>query len=258
MLFKRTIITVNLNGAQSYSIGSGQTINTTRPIKIDEAFVTIAGRDTPVKIVGPGEYALVSDKADASYGPQILWYNPGYSAGTIYVYPASRGTLTLYATIPLADPTTLAEDIVMPGEYDAAIIWNLACELAPEYGYEPSAFMVSKAEQFKDDIISLNASMSMVEATLGIDHLDSGYAEMSAMGTSGYAGYRGEFTYSDLVAGVLTVTHNLGQQYNAVMVYNQNAVAVLPGAITASDSNTLTVDLSGAGAFSGTWSIVII
>jgi len=171
MLFKRDIVTVTLDGSQSYTIGSGATIDTTRPVKISSAYVNYNGIDLPVSIIDADRFSKFSEKTEGSIPPAFLWYNPGYSQGTIYVNPIGSGTLTLYVLVPLADTTTLTEDVVLPGEYDSAIVWNLACELGPEYGKEPTPYMLAKAEIAKDDIISLNASLAMGEAELGVNML---------------------------------------------------------------------------------------
>jgi hypothetical protein len=168
MIFKTSVVTHTLDGSTSYSIGSGATISTTRPVRIKSAFVTSGGIDYPIRIIGSAEYGNLADKDYDSNYPSYLWYNPGYSQGTIYLSPAGSGTLTLYDLIPLTDPTTLTEDIVMPGEYDQAIIWNLACEMAPEYGREPSMYWVTKAEEAKNDIISINASLAHEASRLDI------------------------------------------------------------------------------------------
>lgn len=168
MIFSVTAITHTLDGSQSYTIGSGADINTTRPVRIKSAFVTYGGFDVPLKVLASDAYSRLHDKDFGSTYPQYLWYNPGYSQGTIFVWPAGTGTLTMYALVPLTDPTTLTEDVVMPGEYDQAIIWNLACQMMPEYGREPTQFIYKMAEDAKDDIISLNASLAVGTSVIDI------------------------------------------------------------------------------------------
>ena len=171
MLFKKDIITHTLDGSASYTIGSGGDIDETRPVQITAAYVNANSLDMPIAIISAQRYSRFQIKDNGNNWPAYLWYNPGYSLGTIYLMPPGSGTLTLHTLVPLSDPTTLTEDVVLPGEYDGAIVWNLACEMAPEYGKEPTAFMVAKAEIFKEDIISLNASLAIGEADLQIDHI---------------------------------------------------------------------------------------
>ena len=72
--------------------------------------------------------------------------------------------------------------------------------------------------------------------------------------------YSTTFTNSDLSVGVLTVTHGLNKKYVCgVAIYDNNDEQVGPGyTITAIDADSLTVDLSGFGTLTGTWTAVIL
>ena len=61
------------------------------------------------------------------------------------------------------------------------------------------------------------------------------------------------FDNTDLVAGVLTVIHELNEQYVVVAIYDNNGNTVIPDTIDAVDVDTLTVDLTSWGTISGTW-----
>lgn len=69
--------------------------------------------------------------------------------------------------------------------------------------------------------------------------------------------YRTSFNNAALSAGVLTVTHNLGQQYVTVAVYDNSEKQILPDEVTLSSTSALTVDLTSFGAISGTWNVVV-
>lgn len=74
---------------------------------------------------------------------------------------------------------------------------------------------------------------------------------------SGTTSYRTSFTDASLSAGVLTVTHSLGQSVVNVMVFDNNNKNVRPDDITLVDSNSLTVDLTSFGTLTGTWNVVV-
>lgn len=63
----------------------------------------------------------------------------------------------------------------------------------------------------------------------------------------------GSFDNGDLSSGVLTITHSLGRQYVNCTVYDNNDIEIEPDNVTATDTNTLTVDLSTYGTLTGTW-----
>jgi hypothetical protein len=70
--------------------------------------------------------------------------------------------------------------------------------------------------------------------------------------------YRTSFTNASLVSGVLTVTHNLGQPYCEVRIYDNTGKTVIPDEITATNANSLSIDLTTFGTLSGTWNVVVI
>jgi len=127
------------SGTASYTIGSGADIDTKRPVKIEDAFIRESNLDTPVTIVGQKEYNSVALKSDTGT-PTMLYYNPGWTTGTIYLAPTPGSGLTLYLYSFKAHAakggtdllTTLTSTVSFPPSYHAAIKWNLAVDLAPE------------------------------------------------------------------------------------------------------------------------------
>ena len=147
------------SGTKSYTIGSGATINTTRPVKIINAYVNQGGLDYQIEIIGESEYVAIADK-DLGYNyPSKLWYQPGYSTGTIYIYPPGGGTLHLFSQKPLTEPG-LSDDITFPGVYDAAIKYGLAVHIAPEYGGLRDPMVAALAQEAYNDVIGINASLA--------------------------------------------------------------------------------------------------
>ncbi len=69
--------------------------------------------------------------------------------------------------------------------------------------------------------------------------------------------YTASFTNASLTSGVLTVTHNLAQQYVTCQVYDNANKQVLPDEITLSSTTALAVDLTSFGTLSGTYNVVV-
>lgn len=74
--------------------------------------------------------------------------------------------------------------------------------------------------------------------------------------------YRQTFTDADLVAGVLTVTHSLGVNFNAVTVYSNANLLTVADSVLNVDANTVAIDLSSfqaanGGAIVGSWNVVV-
>lgn len=63
------------------------------------------------------------------------------------------------------------------------------------------------------------------------------------------------FTNADLVAGVLTFNHGLGDQFPVVQVYDDANQLVVPDSVTGTDVVTSDIDLTSFGAIAGTWHV---
>jgi hypothetical protein len=71
--------------------------------------------------------------------------------------------------------------------------------------------------------------------------------------------FRRTMVNADLTAGILTVTHGLGQQFCQVQVYDEgNRCIQVLDEITCGSATSLTIDFTSFGTIPGTWNIVVI
>jgi hypothetical protein len=73
----------------------------------------------------------------------------------------------------------------------------------------------------------------------------------TTLGAAGVAS--ATFTNTNLVAGILTVNHNLGNQWPDVTIYDNNNKEIHPDDVTATSVTAATVDLTTFGTLSGNW-----
>lgn len=135
-------------GDGEYTIGDGGNINTIQPTGIYRAHVTNGGLDYPVRLISLGEYQDIADKSASGDIPQVMAIRPGYPLATLYLYPVpgAGNTLVLDKVAPLAD-LALSDDMPYPPVAIRAIRYNLAIELAPEYGAKVPSEIVAIADQ---------------------------------------------------------------------------------------------------------------
>lgn len=134
-------------GVGSYSIGAGQVFDTARPVSIENAFIRDgSGTDTPLVRFEFDRWDDVPNKSAVGQ-PEALTYEPGFPYGQIKLWPApsSADTLHIRTMKPLNSALTLATTLVLPPGYERAIRFNLAVELAPEFGREAPATVQSVA-----------------------------------------------------------------------------------------------------------------
>jgi hypothetical protein len=128
----QTISTVLTIGTQSYTIGSGGVINTTRPDNIVQAWIRdFSNLDFPVTIVPQDKWNEIVMKGNTSQIPQVLFYDPQYPLGIVYVFPVPLIGYTLFFNAILQQSTfsSLPMSMSSPPGYERAYILNLALEM---------------------------------------------------------------------------------------------------------------------------------
>lgn len=160
----RSQISHTLDGSLSYTVGSGGDINTTRPIYIDNAFNQRNNVDYPVYVArSRDEYDRITKK-NVEGIPRLVYYEPTYPLGTLFVYFAGNASDTLYLTVrgqleQFADTTT---DVDLPPSYYTMIYAMLAEDIAPSYEAAISIELAKKIRDSKAMIKRLNRQLPVM------------------------------------------------------------------------------------------------
>jgi hypothetical protein len=123
-----------------------------------------------IKFINQQQYNGIAVKTVTSTYPQVIWVNMTYPDVEMYIYPKPTKVLEWHfvSVEELTQPATLATNLHFPPGYLRAFKYNLACEIAPEFGVEPSPTvqriaMTSKRNLKRinnpDDIMSLPYSI---------------------------------------------------------------------------------------------------
>lgn len=146
-------------GTASYTIGTAGTIATGRPFAVASAFVRDSGdNDSPLDSMSRDEYNNLALKS-ISGQPDKFYYHPAYPNGTIYLYPAPDAADTLYMDLwqAFTQFSSLDSSVVLPPGYVSALKFNLAADLAPEYGRSVDQVVAARADEGKALIKRANA-----------------------------------------------------------------------------------------------------
>jgi hypothetical protein len=144
-----------------------------RPILVDDATYF---RDPQtnvsygIKLINQQQYNGIAVKTVTSTYPQVMFVNMTYPDVDIFIYPKPTRLLEFHfiSVQELAEPATLATTLAFPPGYLRAFTYNLAMEIAPEFGVEPSPqvqriAMTSKRNLKRinnpDDIMSMPYSL---------------------------------------------------------------------------------------------------
>jgi len=114
-----------------------------RPIMIDDSTYfkdPTTGVSYGLKLINQQQYNGIALKTVRSTYPQVMWVNMTYPDIEMYIYPVPTRVLEFHfvSVEQLSRPAILATNLTFPPGYLRAFRYNLACELAPEFGVEPS------------------------------------------------------------------------------------------------------------------------
>jgi hypothetical protein len=136
-----------------------------RLVKIDAASTSISGVDSALEIVDAAgwEAIPIPEKLNQSIFIRKLYCNYLFPFSSIFIWPTPRlsGTLELWGYSTMPPFATLTDTITLPEGYEAGLRWNLAVNLAPEYGRPIDQVVVAQAQNFKASLVQLNTQNHM-------------------------------------------------------------------------------------------------
>lgn len=122
-------------GTAQYTIGSGATWDTPRPLRIINAYVRDGNIDYPIRIRTRKEFNRIALKT-VQARPEYLWYDNQFPIGIVNLYytPDDTDTIFIDSWKALTSIATLTTTLSFPEGYESALKYNLAIQIAPEYG----------------------------------------------------------------------------------------------------------------------------
>ena len=132
-----------------------------RPIQVDDATYfrdPATNISYGIKIINQQQYDGIAVKSVTSTYPQVMWLNMTYPDIEMYLYPVPTKLIEFHfiSVEELTRPANLATDLTFPPGYLRAFRYNLACEMAPEFGVEPSGQVQRIAMSSKRNIKRIN------------------------------------------------------------------------------------------------------
>lgn len=161
-------ISFTSTGAQSYTVGLGQQFNVKRPDRLEGAFFRqlIPSQpnqiDYPLELIESREtYSQIALKTLTSF-PNYIWYDSAFPVGFVYPWPLPQANLYsvhILVKETLSQFTSLAQEIILPDEYYAALFYNLCARLRPAYQLPPDPTVVALA---KDALAVIRGSNAQI------------------------------------------------------------------------------------------------
>lgn len=126
---------------RSRTLGPSGDFVGTRPIAMDEAtYFKYAQISYNLKFINQEQYDSIPLKTSNSTIPQMLFVNTSYPDVELFLYPVPTGDLEFHfiSVDPLTELAALTTVLAFPPGYSRAFVYNLALEIAPDFGANPS------------------------------------------------------------------------------------------------------------------------
>jgi len=132
-----------------------------RPVMVDDSTFfrdPLTNVSYGIKLINQQQYNGIAVKTVTSTYPQVMFVNMTYPDIELYVYPVPFRELEFHfiSVEELTQPANLATTLAFPPGYLRAFRYNLACEMAPEFGVEPSPQVLRIAMSSKRNIKRIN------------------------------------------------------------------------------------------------------
>ena len=149
--------TMTTNDGQ-YSFGSGGDINVTRPLQIESALVRKDNLDYPVQLIESRVWNTIYNKETTSNYPRSLYYRASFPLGEINLYPKPSETNTLILQVweQLTQITDMNATLTFPPGYNKFLKYQLAMDLATEYGKQVTQDIRYEAKETKKWVETAN------------------------------------------------------------------------------------------------------
>lgn len=171
----RTVLTPG-SLKQAYTLGTGGDFSVARPPRIDSMSVLITSStpniELPIKMLTDEEWQQIPVKDVSSAVPTQVWDDGGFPLRTLSFWPTPNVSLSfvMYAWTALQQFADLTTDYTFPPGYLKALRYNLAVDLAPEFGRPVPAEVAAQAVMSK----ALLKTMNVQETLLMCDPAVSG------------------------------------------------------------------------------------
>jgi hypothetical protein len=148
-------------GEITRTLGPSGNFSGNRPVLFDDAtYYRDPGTNVSfgIKFINQQQYDGIAVKTVTSTYPQVIFVNMTYPDATMTVYPKPTRDLEWHfiSVNELSNPAVLTTNLTFPPGYLRAFVYNLAMEIAPEFGVEPSPQVTRIAMTSKRNLKRIN------------------------------------------------------------------------------------------------------
>lgn len=148
---------------------------------IANPYVRVGTVDYPITKINSEEYAAIGLKSITGGYPEYVYYDAATPNSTLFLFPGGGAAQTIYfnAKMPLQVFAALSDTVTIPNQYLRALAYNLAVEIAPEYGLDVPPIVMSTAAATKRKMKQHNFAPSVMQSDVAMLSTDRNFNILS-------------------------------------------------------------------------------
>jgi hypothetical protein len=158
-------------GTQTYTMGVGGALNTTRPTRIENTcYLLYNGISTPIEVINEDAWAGITVKTISSPMPFYLFPDMQYPLVSLNLYPVpttSAAVAYIKSWKQLVAFSDLTSTLSLPPGYERAITYALAVEFGPEFGVDVDPRVMAIAGKAMANVKRVNAPAPVLMSEVG-------------------------------------------------------------------------------------------
>jgi hypothetical protein len=143
-----------------------------RPIQLDDGtyYKAPSGVSYGINFINQDQYNGIAVKTSTSTFPQVIFVSNTFPDVEMYVYPRPTQVLEWHfiSAQEMTQPALLTTELHFPPGYMRAFAYNLAMEIAPEFGVEPSPQVQRIAMTSKRNLKRINNPNDVMSLPYGV------------------------------------------------------------------------------------------
>lgn len=165
----RTEAVTMVAATSSYTIGPSGSLNTTRPVKIEAAWIDSGGLSYQVEILSDTDYDAIPFKASTGDFPSGVNYRATMPTGTLKVWPVPirASTLNLRTWTPFTAFAAITDTVSLPPGWEEALAFNLAIEISSEFSAPVAPSVSKRATESLASIKRVNSRRIVAKSQIG-------------------------------------------------------------------------------------------
>jgi hypothetical protein len=151
LVYARSWETFNITGGDgNYTMGVGGDFNTARPLLIVSSYIADGNTDYNLSIISDEMYNNQISQKDTLSVPAYINSDNGSPLVNIRLYPVPDKSYQIFLlTEKAVTRLGLDDEVTLPTGWERMLIYNLAVDVAPEYGLQLDPLVLKIAEDSK-------------------------------------------------------------------------------------------------------------